>query len=149
MAYLEYDGSTPDGSVQEVLEVTASIRQNVNGLIDALTMGGTYKGVNLTITGDPDQPDEILYERDPARLWLGVLWDSDGNPASMSYYSSRASGNAWELIGVKTVTWDADGNVTQTQWDYETTSQGTQFYADYRQANLGPDFELPSPWHTR
>lgn len=116
MAYLEYDSSLPDGSTQAVLEVAASTRQNLDALVDALVMGGVYRDVNMTVTGDADQPSSVLYERNPSQLRMDIVWNVDGNPDTITYHSSGDSGGTWDVVGTKTVTWDADGNATQTDW---------------------------------
>lgn len=145
MAYRTYDRTLPDGSSQAVLEVTASARQNLDALIDALVMGGTYEGVSMTVTGDPEQPDSVVYARGAGRIWLGIMWNEDGNPESISYYSSKDSGGTWDLIGNKVVTWDSGGNVTRTDWDYEAPSEGVAFLVDFSQATLVPRIQRPTP----
>jgi hypothetical protein len=101
-------------------------------LVDGLTMGGLYPDVNMTSIGDPDQPDSLLYESDPSRVRIDIVWNAQGNPDEMSYYRSDDSGSSWDAIGRKVVTWDDEGNVTEVIWSL------TYFSANFYRATLKP-----------
>jgi hypothetical protein len=125
MAYNEFTKGTPVVS-QDINDFTDSTRKNVMALRDALVMGQMpgwdYEPFN-PLSGTNAQPDIALWTKGITRLLGALTWGTtggeDGNITEEIWqitYNKDAGTVVWEDIGTKTITYDANGDVTSITW---------------------------------
>lgn len=121
MAYLQYDETKPDATAQTLEQMGVSERGNMNALRDACIMGGGFVGFNLAVSGGTaEEPALLTYSSGTERVKIALTWGTvggeDGNVTVAVYSYSSNSGGSYDTIGTKTITYDADSNVTATTW---------------------------------
>lgn len=120
MAYTPFDPSKPDGTDDGPTVIT-DINKQLLAMRDAVVMGGGFFGWNLTVSGGTAaQPTTLTYanstERVKAVLTWGTVGGEAGNVTQAVYSYSSNSGGAYDTIATKTITYDANGYVTDTSW---------------------------------
>ncbi|WP_448508794.1 hypothetical protein [Immundisolibacter sp.] len=74
----------------------------------------------ITATNDPLQPTGLSYSKSTERIRAALTWGTSGGEAgnvTVAHYSySSDSGASYDSIGVNTITYDGNGNVTGTTW---------------------------------
>jgi hypothetical protein len=120
MTYTAFVATSPDGATQTGTQALQAIRDNQAALRDAIVTGA-LKGWNFSKSGGTDeQPTTILYKNSTNWLKIVLTWGTTGGEAgnvTVAVYSfSSTSGAAYDTIGTKTITWDANGLVTATTW---------------------------------
>jgi hypothetical protein len=121
MAYTLFDPTTPDATAQTLTQMGQSERNNLKAVRDACIMGGGFYGFNLAVSGGTaDQPALLTYSKGTEKIKAALTWGTTGGAAgsvSVAVYSySSDSGSTWATIGTKTITYDANANVTATTW---------------------------------
>jgi hypothetical protein len=121
MAYTLFDPTTPDATTQTLTQMGQSERNNLKAVRDACIMGGGFYGFNLAVSGGTaDQPALLTYTKGTEKIKAALTWGTTGGEAgsvTVAVYSySSDSGNTWATIGTKTITYDANANVTATTW---------------------------------
>jgi hypothetical protein len=121
MAYTLFDPTTPDATTQTLTQMGQSERSNLKAVRDACIMGGGFYGFNLAVSGGTaDQPALLTYTKGTEKIKAALTWGTTGGEAgsvTVAVYSYSAdSGNTWVTIGTKTITYDANANVTATTW---------------------------------
>lgn len=121
MPYSQFDPAKPDGSTEDGAAVLQSARNNFKALRDACIMGGGFYGFDLAVSGGTaDQPALLTYAKGTERVKAALTWGTtggeNGNVTVAVYSYSSDSGGAYSTIGTKTVTYDANANVTATTW---------------------------------
>ncbi len=121
MPYTPFDPTKPDATAQTLTQMGQSERDNMRAIRDAAIMGGGFYGFNLAVSGGTaDQPALLTYDKGVERVKAALTWGTVGGEAgnvTVAVYSYSAdSGATWNTIGTKTVTYDANSNVTATTW---------------------------------
>jgi hypothetical protein len=121
MAYTLFDPTTPDATTQTLTQMGQSERNNLKAVRDACIMGGGFYGFNLAVSGGTaDQPALLTYTKGTEKIKAALTWGTTGGEAGSvtvaDYSYSSDSGNTWVTIGTKTITYDANANVTATTW---------------------------------
>lgn len=121
MAYTLFDPTKPDATAQTLTQMGQSERDNMKAIRDAALMGGGFYGWNLAVSGGTaDQPALLTYSSGVERVKAALTWGTTGGEAgsvTVAVYSySSDSGGVYATIGTKTVTYDANANVTATTW---------------------------------
>jgi hypothetical protein len=121
MAYTLFDPTTPDATTQTLTQMGQSERNNLKAVRDACIMGGGFYGFNLAVSGGTaDQPALLTYSKGTEKIKAALTWGTTGGEAgsvTVAVYSySSDSGSTWVTIGTKTITYDANANVTATTW---------------------------------
>lgn len=119
--YTAFDPAKPDGSTQTGTQFGQSARDNLKALRDACVIGGGFYGFNLAVSGgSAEQPALLTYSKGTERVKAALTWGTSGGEAgnvTQAVYSySSDSGGSYATIGTKTVTYDANANVTATTW---------------------------------
>jgi hypothetical protein len=96
-------------------------------LRDAIVAGALVDWWMTPSGGTAEEPAQIIYEKsrtgDREAVRLTVTWGTtggeDGSPTTIVYayapdYPTLAGG--WDTIGTATMTYDANGNMTDLQW---------------------------------
>ena len=121
MAYTKYTSDTPviTDTGGEVIDDT---RNNLMALRDAIVAGALVDW-NLDITvggGSAAEPDELIYKKNTEWIRLDITWGTsggaDGQPTVIVYAYSSNSGSLYDTIGTATMTYDANGNMTDLTW---------------------------------
>lgn len=114
MPYLAYNNAVPVGT-QTGPAFAVSNLQNQRALADAI-VAGTLQGWDLTVNGpDFSQPSSLLYANGTDQLRATLTWTASGNPQSLLWESNR-NGAGWERIGLKTITYSGNDEVTAVTW---------------------------------
>lgn len=121
MAYPTFDATKPTWVGQTGVELAQNVRDNVQAIRDACVLGGGFPGWNCTPSGGTAPEYAVLtyangVERVKVELTWGTTGGEDGNPTVAAYSYSADSGSTYSAIGTKTITYDADGYVTATNW---------------------------------
>jgi hypothetical protein len=121
MAYTLFDPTTPDATTQTLTQMGQSERNNLKAVRDACIMGGGFYGFNLAVSGGTaDQPALLTYSKGTEKIKAALTWGTTGGEAGnitvVAYSYSADSGSTWATIGTKTITYDANANVTATTW---------------------------------
>ena len=98
----------------------------MSNLSDFVGGGGGGGGVSLPI-GTPDWPvtldyntegdlSEAVYAQGTDRYRQSLTYNADGELATVLYEESSNSGTTYTEIGVETLNYDAEGNLTHTEW---------------------------------
>jgi hypothetical protein len=121
MAYTPFDPTTPDATTQTLTQMGQSERNNLRAVRDACIMGGGFYGFNLAVSGGTAaQPALLTYTKGTEQIKAALTWGATGGAAgsvTQAVYSySSDSGSTWATIGTKTITYDANANVTATTW---------------------------------
>lgn len=121
MPYTFFDPAKPDAATQNGTLFGTGIRNNHNALRDAAIMGGGFFGFAMAATGGtPAQPAVITYSKDTERVKAALTWGTvggeAGNVTAATYSYSANSGTLYDVIGTKTVAYDASANVVSTTW---------------------------------
>lgn len=87
----------------------------------AIVMDGHYYAWGLTPSGGTaEKPAVVVYAKGVERVRATLTWGTTGgatdNVTVATYEYSSDSGGAYSAIGTKTMTYDANGNVTLTAW---------------------------------
>jgi hypothetical protein len=119
MAYVPFNSAVPTVSQTRQAAVDA-MRTNQMADRDANIIGA-FKGFNYSVSGGTAEEPAITYRKNGAE-WLRatLTWGTSGgelgNVTVAVYAYSANSGGAWDTIGTCTISYDANGNVTQTVW---------------------------------
>jgi hypothetical protein len=121
MAYVLFDPTTPDATAQTLTQMGQSERNNLKAVRDACIMGGGFYGFSLAVSGGTaDQPALLTYTKGTEQIKAALTWGTTGGASgsvTVAVYSYSAdSGSTWATIGTKTITYDANANVTSTAW---------------------------------
>jgi hypothetical protein len=121
MPYTPFDATKPDAASQNGTQFAQSARDNLKAIRDAALMGGGFFGWPLAISGGTaEQPTTFIYSSGTERVLAVITWGTTGgatgNPQTVVYSYSSNSGGAYDTIGTKTITYDANSNVTATSW---------------------------------
>jgi hypothetical protein len=73
-------------------------------------------GWDFTLTYTGDDVTEVLSSNADARVRQTIVYDADGNPEVVLYYTSVNAGADWTLIGTLNITYDADSNPQSGAW---------------------------------
>jgi hypothetical protein len=73
-------------------------------------------GWDFTLTYTGDDVTEVLSSNGDSRVRQTIVYDADGNPEVILYYTSVNDGGDWTLIGTLNITYDADSNPQSGAW---------------------------------
>ena len=73
-------------------------------------------GWDFTLTYTGDDVTEVLSSNGDSRVRQTIVYDADGNPEVILYYTSVNAGGDWTLIGTLNITYDADSNPQSGAW---------------------------------
>jgi hypothetical protein len=121
MTYPVFDATKPDATTDTGTTFATNTRNNLKAIRDAAIMGGGFYGWNLAASGGTaSQPATLTYssgtERVKADLTWGTTGGENGNVTVAVYRYSSNSGGSYDTIGTKTISYDADANITATTW---------------------------------
>ena len=118
--YTLYDPTKPDPATQAGTAFGQSARDNLNALRDAAILGGGFPGFNLAASGGtPEKPTQLLYSKGTERVRATLTWGTVGGEAgnvTVAVYAYAPDAATYSTIGTKTITDDANANVTATTW---------------------------------
>lgn len=124
MPYTQFNSANPNGASQAGPAYSDAIRKNFQALRDAVLAGALY-GWNYDVdngTGTAEQPQYVYMKKAGGTEWLqqtltyGSSGGGAGNVTQIVLKYSANSGGAYDTIGTLTITYDANGNVTDTLW---------------------------------
>lgn len=119
MTYTAFDPSKPT-TAQTRQAAIDSIRYNLLASRDAV-ITGAFAGWNYSVSGGTaDQPGTTFRKNGTEWLRAVLSWGTsgggNGNVTQAVYAYSLNSGTAWDTIGTLAITYDGDGNITETTW---------------------------------
>lgn len=120
MPYQHFDATKPDATTQSGAEFGQSVLDNQRAHLDMLLMG-VVPGWSSTYTGaDMSKPTVFTYANGAQRRRITVVFGTNGgetgNVVSATYEASYDGGTSYNRIGAKTISYDAESNVTGTAW---------------------------------
>lgn len=126
MSYLPFDAGSPT-VVQTRQTAIDTTRSNLQALRDILVASGCAHGWAMSKSGGTaDQPAIVIYARGTERVRVSITWGSTGgaagNPTKVAYHYSINGGTSYDPLTdadgnyVMTLTWDAEGELTNTTW---------------------------------
>lgn len=109
------------GDVARLRASLVTLDAQARDAVFALLAQGTPPGWTYSIAaGTPDAPTKVLLTRGSERLRKSITWGitggATGNPATIVYEYSKDAGSTWAAVGIATLTWDDDGNLTAINW---------------------------------
>ena len=114
MAYTQFADSKPVAS-DNGLTVIDDTRNNLMAMRDNLITGAAAGWSYTPSGGSATEPAVMTYAKGTERLRATITWTS-GNPTQIVYAYSSNSGSTYDTIGTKSITYDADSNVTGASW---------------------------------
>ena len=117
MAYVPFVDSKPVAT-DTGLDVIDDIRENLMAMRDAVVIGmmAGWSYAPTVGTGSASQPQYYIYSKGTERLRATVTWGTsggaNGNPTQVVWEYSSNSGSTYDSIDTRSITYDADGNVT-------------------------------------
>lgn len=129
MAYNALDTAHPVVTGTRTAEIDKT-RQNIAALRDSIASFGGMQGFNYNYGiaggGTAEQPTEMVFEKDPDRIYVALTWGtsggSAGNVIKAAFYYSSNSGVAYSPMVddsgnyVMSLTYDADSILVATTW---------------------------------
>ena len=118
MAYPHYQDGKPDSTTDDGDAVVDNVRQNLDALRDAVTMGvmPDWDYSIVVGTGTNEYPDEYHFTKGQERIKLVNTWNGDNNLASfVASYTSNHTVGTYDTIGTYTITYTS-GIPTAGAW---------------------------------
>ena len=121
MTYTAFNEAKPDSTAAGGMPVySQAIRDNLQALRDAVIMGALAGWAMTPSGGTAEQPTTLTYSKGTERIKAALTWGTtggeSGNVTQSVYSYSSNSGTSWDVIGTRTVSYDANSNVTGTAW---------------------------------
>lgn len=118
MAYKHFDATKPDSTTQNGTQVVQSIRDNQAAESDMILLG-VVPGWSMT-KPPGETPATLTYTKGLERRRISLTWGTTGgevgNVTQSVYEASYDGGSTYSLIGTRSFTYDANGDVTSITW---------------------------------
>lgn len=103
-------------------EVSVVTRENLehirNMVISGLAPNWNFINPGTAYGGTYEQPSHLVWQNAVTKEWIYCLytWDSEGQPATLTWKHRTDNSNSWKLIGVETLLWTVNGNLLSSTW---------------------------------
>ena len=120
MSYTKFQDRKPVIS-DSGMDVIDDVRVNLMALRDAAICGNLVDWDMDVGGGTGARPSSLTYSKGTERVRLNLTWGNSGNgegaPTVITVQYSSTSGNSYQSIGTKRITYNINGYVTRTRWD--------------------------------
>ena len=111
----QFDAAVPVVTQTRFAAVESS-RKNMLAVRDMCSMG-VFPGFNFSVAGGTAaQPAQHFYKKAAVWFKVDITWGANGSVSIATYSHSIDSGVTYDAIGTMSITYTADGFVSQITW---------------------------------